>query len=535
MNASGLVPPTTACAEPAEARTGPGRRAWAWRLAAWLPALGFLAVVLAPPVNHDAAAILEFSARWLAGEGLYTDLLDVNPPLIFLLSAVPAAIGAHSPLGQVPALQLCVLGLCGAAALLALRIARGAEEGPVTAACLAVCIPLLTLAAGYEFAQREHLMVVAALPYLVHAALRAEGGARAASAWPAIGMGVLAAAGFALKPHFLAIPVLVEGLVLLRRGPRLAWRDPVPWTMLAAWIGYVVLILAAFPDYPRHVIPLARAYYLGLGDLGWWQVLALERMGSVLLVLLPLGLLAFLARGRGALPQVLALAAAGGVLAALIQHKGWDYHILPARLLTGLMAVVLAGRWLDAALPSARARGAAPAIGALAALALAVFQVTGAAGPWREFRWPRSDGAELAEVVARVATGRRVLVLSPYIDPVAQALAQAGARSSLPAMTLWVLQGAYGAVACAGQGERYRAPADMPPAEAALWNRVAEGFAAAPPAAVLVALDPRIANCGRGFDLVEYFGRHPRFAETFRRYRPGPVAAGHRLFARAAE
>jgi hypothetical protein len=61
---------------------------------------------------------------------------------------------------------------------------------------------------------------------------------------------------------------------------------------------------------------------------------------------------------------------------------------------------------------------------------------------------------------------------------------------------------------------------------------VAQDFARAPPAAVLVALNPRIANCGRGFDLIEYFARHPLFAGTLRRYRPGPVVAGHRIYTR---
>jgi hypothetical protein len=55
-----------------------------------------------PPLNHDAAAVLGFAQRMLAGEKLYATLIDVNPPLIFLLSLIPAWVarvtGTSAPL-----------------------------------------------------------------------------------------------------------------------------------------------------------------------------------------------------------------------------------------------------------------------------------------------------------------------------------------------------------------------------------------------------------------------------------------------------
>lgn len=530
---------------PPEAEAGTDQAmawAWPWRLAAALPSLCFLVVVLAPPFNHDAAAVLSFAERWLAGERLYTDLIDVNPPLIFVLNLAPAVIGAATPLPAIVALQLCLLGLCLAAVALSLLILRrDPTAGSVMAACLTACLPLLCLAAGYEFGQREHIMAVAALPYLLLAAQRAEG-REGAGPWLCAAVALLAALGFALKPHFLAIPALVEALVLLRRGPAAALRDRLPWIMAAAWAAYLTAIPLLFPDYLGLVLPMVREYYLDLGDLGWWQVLLTERLATALLVLLPLGAVAF-ARGvrSGALPQVLALAGLGAVASAAVQAKGWDYHALPARLFAGLLAVCIAARWLDNALPPAAARRAAPAAALGVLLMLAVFQVSGAAAPWRELRWDTSDGAMLTRALARDAAGQRVLVLSPYIDPVYQALAYVGARATLPTMTIWPLQGAYGGAHggnCARPDAgpagtpRYRDPREMPPAEALLWRRVVRDFAARPPAALLVASNPRVANCGRGFDVIEYFARHPAFAATLRRYRAGPVVGDHRLYLR---
>jgi hypothetical protein len=79
------------------------------RSLACLPALFFLPVVLAPALNHDVAALLDFSERWLDGEALYSRLIDANPPLIFALNLVPAALARYASLEPVTALLLCVL------------------------------------------------------------------------------------------------------------------------------------------------------------------------------------------------------------------------------------------------------------------------------------------------------------------------------------------------------------------------------------------------------------------------------------------
>ena len=120
-------------------------------------------MVLAPPLNHDVAAVLQFSQRWLAGEHLYSDLIDVNPPLIFVLNLIPAAIAAVTPLDGVAALQLCLFGYGGFCWWLAMRVRDRAAEGPVERAFLDVLPALFLLDAGYDFGQREHLMAVGAL------------------------------------------------------------------------------------------------------------------------------------------------------------------------------------------------------------------------------------------------------------------------------------------------------------------------------------------------------------------------------------
>ena len=328
------------------------------RLWAYLPALLFLPVVMSPPANHDAAAVLQFSQRWLAGEGLYTGLIDVNPPLIFILNLLPAAIAAQTPISAIVALRLCVLGY----GLLCWRLAWLARdnhaEGGVERAFLDVVPPLFLLAAGYDFGQREHLMVLAAWPYLLTAGRRCAGQAPRGR----MAIALIAALGFALKPHFLAIPALVECAVLFAaylRQPRIPsaivlWlRTPEPWILVLVWAAYLALIAVAFSAYLSDVVPLARATYLGIGGFTLWQLLILPRLAAANALLLPLLVLAFVRPARrftepgGALPRLLGLAALAALAAALAQHKGWSYHIVPIEFFACALAGLLAASWLD--------------------------------------------------------------------------------------------------------------------------------------------------------------------------------------------
>ncbi len=48
----------------------------------------------------------------------------------------------------------------------------------------------------------------------------------------------------------------------------------------------------------------------------------------------------------------------------------------------------------------------------------------------------------------------------------------------------------------------------------------------------VVSINPGIPWCGREFDFIEYFSRHPLFAETWQRYRQAGEMPGYRLFTR---
>ena len=404
-----------------------------------LPALLFVPMILLPPLNQDVAAVLQFSQRWLAGERLYVDLIDINPPLIFVLNLIPAAISAVTPLGGVLALQVCLFVYGGLCWLLTLRSRDRTTEGPVEQPFLDVLPALFLLCAGYDFGQREHLMALAALPYAIAAARRARGEIPHGR----FAIALVAGLAFALKPHFLGIPALVELYVL--HAVRRRWvRDPVPWLMAGVWAIYLASLPLLFPDYISSVLPLVWSVYLDLGGTTVWQVLATQHLGTAIVLLVPLLWLTWRRRiGPGAmLPSILAIAASAALAAAIVQHKGWRYHILPAQMFTCALGGILAAQWFDAR--QAVLMGSSPgSIAAVLAGLFALYAVSSGEAPWRELNYPTSEVAGLAHLLEDVAPEGRVLVLSPDVYPIYPALNYIGARSTLPAMSTWMLQGSY--------------------------------------------------------------------------------------------
>jgi hypothetical protein len=504
-----------------------------------LPALLFLPIILSPPLNHDVAAVLQFSQRWLGGEGLYSDLIDVNPPLIYVLNLIPAEIARLVPIGGVAALQICLLAWGALCWWLAVKVRDRAAEGPTQRVFLDVLPALFLLAAGYDFGQREHLMAVAGLPYALAAARRSRG-ERPARRIP---MALVAGIGFALKPHFLAVPALIELAVLAGRWPEGSGRhglrpalkrwaaDPVPWVMAGVWLAYLASLPTVFPDYLGNVVPLVWDYYLDLGGLTPLEVLLVPRLATVLVLLLPLLWLTFRHRlsPAAALPRMLALAALGALASAVAQHKGWSYHIVPIELFTCALAGVLASRWMDAAGLSLRSPGPYRMAAVLTGL-FAFYAINAGEAPWKELDYPDSEVAGLTALLKQEAAGQRVLVLSPGIYPIFPALNYADVRLTLRTMNMWLLQGAY--QECLPNGHRYRQVWEMNRAEFFVYRTVAEDFAKAPPAAVVVDEDPGIPWCGRQFDFIEYFKRHPLFAEVWSHYKLTAEWDRYRIYTR---
>jgi hypothetical protein len=487
-----------------------------------LASLPWALLWLLPPLNHDVAALLEFTGQWLTGERLYVDLVDVNPPLVFLLYALPTSMARW--LG-IPVAQVFVLLLLAFVAAVAAAVwRRMAGLGATATLAVAALAPFAVFGLGAGMAgQREQLLLLAALPWMMDAAGRAEGRAPPARGVPAA---LLAALGLCLKPHFAAMAVLIEAWLLVRRGPA-ALRDPVPWCFAAVFAAYAGATVLFFPAYLSETLPLVLKAYASFGEMGALDVLLDRAFAPALLVLaacLPSAI-----RSWRPLRVVLALGAIGAVIGAVAQAKGWPYHRLPAEMLTLLLVGLLAADWLDSLGPAAAASAARLA----AALLVAgnAYAFTTREGPWRTWSHANGPVPELAETLRRQAREQPVLALSPGVDPLYPALIQAGSHQAMRYMTLWPVQVAY--ERCPADGVRYRTVAAMPAWERRVFDDIVADFLRRRPPVVLVDRFTDIAPCsGQEFDFLAYFMRHPAFAEAFAAYRQTGMIDRFAIFTR---
>jgi hypothetical protein len=301
---------------------------------------GLLAVVIAivlftmlrSPLKDDVAWLLYVARRWLAGRELYVDVVEVNPPLIVWISAIPMQIASwlriDAQFTAIPFFVATVLGCAWWTASLLRGSGRLFEDRiPVFAAIGAV---LLVVPAG-DLGQREHLLVAAILPYLALFA-RSLDGARPAFR-DALIAGVLAGLGCALKPRYAAVFVALEGLALSRGLNPLNTRSLAAGTTMLVYAGLVTLFC---PAYLRRAVPLGLALYGGT-DVPLRQLLA----DSLRLIVGQTVALVLWWHRRRRMPEAnlmltLVVFAVIATAVCLMDGKDWFYHRLPATIATVL-------------------------------------------------------------------------------------------------------------------------------------------------------------------------------------------------------
>jgi hypothetical protein len=297
-----------------------------------------LFVAMRSPLKDDIAWLLYVARRWMAGRELYVDVVEVNPPLIVWISAVPLEIARWLDVGpQFVVMPVFVAAILGCAWWTAGLVRGGggilADRLPV----FAVIGTALLVLPAMDLGQREHLLIAAFLPYLAIFARSLDG--HRASVTASLIAGVLAGLGCALKPRYAGVFAVLE-CVALTSGLR-PWRvlPLAAGTTLLAYAGSVALFC---PAYLHRAVPMALALY-GATDapfLGLLSDTATLLAGEALAA----GLLWLRRRGGTEYSLLLTLVvfAVTSTVVCLIDGKNWYYHRIPA-IVTTVLALVLWG------------------------------------------------------------------------------------------------------------------------------------------------------------------------------------------------
>ncbi|MDB5403389.1 MAG: hypothetical protein JWQ55_5407 [Rhodopila sp.] len=462
-----------------------------------------LFIALRSPLKDDIAWLLYVARRWLAGRELYIDVIEVNPPLIVWISAIPLEIARwlsiDSQFVAMPVFLAAVLGCAWwTASLLRGEGGMFAERLPVFAA---VGSALLILPAA-DLGQREHLLVAAFLPYLVLFAHSLDEArppdAKRSSVVVALMAGALAGLGCALKPRYGAVFAMLECLALTR-GLR-PWRI-MPLAAGATLVGYAGLVAILCPAYLRRAVPMALALY-GATDVPFLTLLA----DSVLLLCgqaVAVGLLWLRRRSLTNYNLMLTLVvfAATSTVVCFVDGKDWYYHRLPATVAT-VLALLL---WTATELIQRRWRIRWPLV--VAGLAVTVFcalSIQQLEPEAVEAVAPRQTTVERVEQIIRAEHARTYIAFSEWIALGFPVVNETGVTWASRFDSMWALK-----------GEVWRARFD--PAAAKEWpiaRWVAHDFIAGCPEIAVV--DTR--------ETTKYISvlsaADPAFARVWSRYRP---------------
>lgn len=316
-------------------------------VAAMVAAVLFIA--LRSPMKDDLAWLLWVARQWLRGRELYVEVVEVNPPLIVWISALPMmiseAVGLTGKQVALPMFAAIIVGSAWIAARLLRDVSPVLRQEPVVFAVIAgvlVCLP------GLEFGQREHLLVAVTLPYIAYA-IRAVTGPRPAI-WPVLLAAGIAGIACGLKPRYALGIVAVEFVVWVhhRYRPRLA-----PFVAAAVLGLYIASIFHFYPAFMDRAVPLALTLYGGTNtDL---PQLALEswRLLAGVGVCMALTLRMERRTAPAVVMQVLTAYAIAATVVMFLDGKNWFYHRIP-----GTVAVMLAlFFWLGHSLLEARQKG----------------------------------------------------------------------------------------------------------------------------------------------------------------------------------
>lgn len=494
--------------------------------------LGTLHAQLSWLINHDSAWYLYAVGAFFDGGRIYQDVFfEVNPPLAFFLTIPPVYASrltgfAPEDVFVVYVFGLIVLSLVSIAGLLRRRPRLPAvfRRGLLFTVLLS-----LALSPARDFGQREHLMLILSLPYIVLVALRASGAA--CGRRTALLAGAMAGIGFSLKPHFFLVAAGLELYCLVRRQSLRVTVRTETVAVAAVVVVYCLAVVLLTPEYLTRVLPYALEVY----NNSYRRPLefVLWRQETLLLpVVVLLNRVARRNETRREFPDVFCITAGCFFLIYLVQMKGWTYQLYPV----SASLVLAAGATLARALADAPAgAGRRFATGAAAGSALAAVAVLAGllgAAIWRGGY--RNDFMErMAPIVREHAAGSAIYVFTTNVSHGFPLVNYAGVAWSSRFPTQWLLPGVVHRRRDMTNDMTAEGRVRLAEIERYLVDAVVADFRRYRPALVFVDMrrdKPYFG--GLEFDYLAYFSADPRFAEIWSHYEPLETSGSYWIYKR---
>jgi len=290
-------------------------------------ALGTLFFFFPYRIGSNQSLYLKIAELMMAGARPYVDVLDFNPPLIYYLSCIPIALHRFLGLEYVPAFVLPVFLLIWFCAARTFKLTQAASLE-----CSLFILPLL-LVSTKGYGDRDHLFAVTLMPYIFLRLRKLNSQTVSGGTW----LGGLCGLMAALKPYFILQVILLESYFIFKTRKLKQLLQPEVVAVFSLQVLYVAHFFLLTREIRQafffEIVPMTIAGYSSMGKTAWGLF---ESARIFLAQLLAVAALAYwrwgsLGSKEKDVCHVLFVAALAGFSGFLLQFKGWDYHLIPAR------------------------------------------------------------------------------------------------------------------------------------------------------------------------------------------------------------
>lgn len=293
-------------------------------------------------LHKDVAIIMHTAAAMLAGETYTKDIFEPNPPMIFYLSMPAIILAKLMSISALSAIRIYFITLTFISINCCYFIIKKLFKNNtlLTKLFIYVMIYVLLFLPAQQFAQREHFLLVLALPYLLLAALRLEN--QKLSPMFAIIIGLMAGIGFAIKPHFLPALLFVEAYFIYKKRDILGWIRLETICIIGIFVTYATAIFLFYPQYIHNVLPIWLIYYTTTAH----PLLEIVSYPG-LIYCFAIIVFYFMTRRLNEykiICHIFLLALIGLICSYIMPRVAWYYHIFPALGIACLLATIIIGQ-----------------------------------------------------------------------------------------------------------------------------------------------------------------------------------------------
>jgi hypothetical protein len=482
-------------------------------------------------MNLDVAWLLYTSKRLAEGADLYKDIIEINPPLAVYINLPAVYFAKALGLSEIPIFYGLLLLLISFSLywcwnlLNALFSQDSREDCSFTFLYLAFLLSMLPAIFDPPymlFGQREHIMLILTLPYILTAALRSMG--KPLDSRSVFLTGLLAGVGFSLKPHFFLVWAGIEAYLAFLEGKLIVWRRPENLAIFVVVLGYLFFLVIFESDY-FNIVYFATKLYSGF-DCSWRDILLNFMFFSCILSsLIALFIIvekkSILSHIKSSTLIVLLITSSAFLISALLQKKGWNNHLFPGFVIN----LLILSMFISYTPKSYRTSGPLFIFLKVLKITIVVFLIIiplriGLVTVHYQKKHHESLLNRMVPLVNEHAPGKAIYFLSTFFYPAFPLVNYTGGQWSGRFNALWPIPGIYRSKKQPVNHPFYHTPENMDGVEKWFFEIVISDLTNHPPTLLVVDRAQKKRYLGdRKFDFIEYFAQDARFSDCFSRYK----------------